>query len=94
MMVEEIGEAAIYEGISEEASELASAAAKMGRILRGDNPAGISKSECESRVITELTHLLMYCCDICLFPNNVIAKDTLNRFNKRIYDKKNSHEHA
>ena len=94
MMVEKIGEAAIYEGISEEASELASAAAKMGRILRGDNPAGISKGECKSRVITELTHLLMYCCDICLFPNNVIAEDTLKRFSKRIYDKENTNEHA
>lgn len=83
-MVEHIGLAAIYEGIAEEAAELAAAAAKMGRILRGQNPTGINYDECKGRVVTELTHLSMYTSDIGLFPNNVIADQAKQRFIDRI----------
>ena len=84
---ENIGLAGVYGGIAEEAAELAAASAKMERILRGDNPAGIDEQECKNRVVTELTHVLIYCADIGLFPNNVIADDTNKRAKERMMKK-------
>lgn len=83
MFLERIGEAAVYEGIAEEAAELAAASSKMARILREDNPTPVGAEEGRGKVIEELTHVLVYCADIALFPNSLIADHVRERFLQR-----------
>lgn len=42
-IIDEIGEAACLEQLAEEAAELAQAALKMARIIRGENPTPLTK---------------------------------------------------
>lgn len=54
-----IGAAALYEQLAEEASELAQAALKASRILRGNNPTPVKPSAARDNLIEEYT-------DVCL----------------------------
>lgn len=54
-----IGAAALYEQLAEEASELAQAALKASRILRGNNPTPVKPAEARDNLIEEYT-------DVCL----------------------------
>lgn len=50
-----IGDAAVLENLAEEAAELAHAALKMARILRGENPTPVTLAEAREHVIEEYT---------------------------------------
>lgn len=54
MIVEQVPEAALLEGTAEEAAELAQAALKLARILRGENPTPIAESEARFNLLEEL----------------------------------------
>ena len=54
MIVEQVPEAALLEGTAEEAAELAQAALKLARILRGENPTPIAESEDRFNLLEEL----------------------------------------
>ena len=53
----EVGIPAVYEQLAEEATELAQAALKYARILRGENPCGTSEEEAWANLVEELTDL-------------------------------------
>ena len=53
MMREKIGEAAMYEQLAEECTELAQAALKMARYIRGENPVGKEFKELHDNFIEE-----------------------------------------
>ena len=55
MMLEAIGKAAMLEQLAEEAAELAQAALKAARILRGDNPTPVTLKEAEEYLVEEYT---------------------------------------
>ena len=55
-----IGKPALYEGLAEEATELAHAALKMARILRGENPTPALSYEVRNAVIEEYSDLKIY----------------------------------
>ena len=49
-----IGEAAALEMVAEEAAELSATAAKLARIVRGENPARVNYGEAEEKLIEEV----------------------------------------
>ena len=53
-----IGEAAAWEMLAEEAAELSASAAKVGRILRGDNPTPKEYNKASVEAVEELTDVL------------------------------------
>ena len=55
MMLEAIGSAAMLEQLAEESAELAQAALKVARILRGDNPTPVTLKEAEEHLVEEYT---------------------------------------
>ena len=54
-----VGTAALYEQLAEEAAELAQAALKVSRILRGDNPTPIEPLKAAEDVIKEYTDVYL-----------------------------------
>lgn len=60
MIIEKIGEAATWEGLAEEATELAQAALKCARLLRNENPVMGSVPVLKHSVIEELSDLTIY----------------------------------
>ncbi len=55
-----IGEPALYEGLAEEAVELAKEALKLARILRGENPTSADERSTRRSLIEEYTDLTIY----------------------------------
>lgn len=53
-----IGPAACYEQLAEEAAELAQAALKVSRILRGDNPTPLEMEEAQIHLLEEYTDVM------------------------------------
>lgn len=53
-IAKEIGVAALYENLAEEAIELAHAALKTARALRNENPTPITTNEADNHVLKEL----------------------------------------
>lgn len=60
-----INEAALYEQLAEEASELAQAALKMARIIRGENPTPTKLTEARTNLIEEYT-------DVCIVSDILV----------------------
>lgn len=53
-----ITEPAAYEALAEECTELAKAALKMARVLRGENPTPVSEQEASEMVCEEFTDVI------------------------------------
>ena len=75
---------AMFEGLAEEAVELAHAAQKLARYYRGESPVGEDKETMVNNLTTEYTHLLLYIYELGIFPNNVKAREANERFEKRL----------
>ena len=84
MFVEKIGEAAVFEGIAEEAVELAHEAQKLARILRRQNPTDADVSKTVDNIIVEYTHLRLYLDDVGFEPSESVRKKAIERFEGRI----------
>lgn len=56
-----VPEPALYEQMAEESAELAKAALKMSRILRGENPTPVTRYEAEEMIREELSDLFTVC---------------------------------
>lgn len=57
---ETIGDPALFEGLAEEAVELAKEALKLARILRGENPTSADEKATRRALIEECTDLMFY----------------------------------
>ena len=55
---EKIGDAAMYEMLAEECSELAQAALKYARIIRRENPTPVSEDDAHENLIEEFTDVI------------------------------------
>ena len=81
MMLEKIGEAAMYEQMAEEATELAQASLKVARLLRGENkPRNKTREDCDNAVTEEFTDLFMCAYELSLRVDTEIWRAKEERF--------------
>lgn len=59
-MIDNISDAAMLEGLAEESSELAQAALKLARILRGENPTPMHFEEAHEKLVEEMADVILY----------------------------------
>lgn len=81
-IVEAIGVPAALDQVVEECTELAQAAIKLARVLRGRNPARISEEDAKEHVIEEYADLLL-AMDSVIMENlfgDVTSVDKLTKF--------------
>ena len=74
----------LLDQLAEEATELAHAALKASRILRGENPTPVTLHEAESMVIEEWTDLCLVADVIGLNLDEDIYDAKLNRWTARL----------
>lgn len=80
----------LYEQLAEEAAELAQAANKMARVLRGTNPTPKTEEEARNSLIEEYTDVVNVGTNILdIHPDWLIGDYKLYRWKKRIEE--NSH---
>ena len=84
MFKEKIGEAAVYEQLAEEAAELAQAALKVSRILRGENPTPVTLEEAKDHLIEELTDVYVCCAELRIDYDHDIFDSKVRRWMSRI----------
>lgn len=79
-----IGKPALLEQLAEEAAELAKAALKHARILRGENPTPVTEKEAYDSVIEEYTDIVQCAIELNLQidQSQLIYKD--KRWNDRL----------
>ena len=83
-MVDLIGKPAAYEMLAEECSELAHAALKMARILRGENPTPKTEEEMERKLLEEATDVELCLMDVGIEPDADLMAEKMKRFHKRM----------
>ncbi|MDD3040027.1 hypothetical protein [Bacteroides sp.] len=83
-IVLKIGEAATYEQLAEEAAELAQAALKVARIIRGENPTPVKPEDAMNHIIEEFTDVAVVAKVLHLKVDVGIAKMKYHRWNNRI----------
>ena len=88
-MRDKIGDAAMYEQMAEEASELCKAALKMARILRGENPTPVTEVQALGDLREEYTDVLLCADEFGLMWDEDIAKAKQERFKQRWEDSQN-----
>lgn len=75
----------IYDQLAEEAAELAQAANKMARVLRGTNPTPKTEREAHSSVVEEYTDLVNVAGNVLdIHPDWLVGEYKLYRWAKRI----------
>ncbi len=84
MFKEKIGEAAVYEQLAEEAAELAQAALKVSRILRGENPTPVTLGKAKDNLIEELTDVYVCCSELQIDYDADIFDSKVRRWMNRI----------
>lgn len=82
--------AALYEQLAEEASEIASAAAKVARILRGESPTPVTLDEACAKLTEELTDLKVVIDVLALKADHEVYDEKLFRWFERLSEKKNA----
>lgn len=81
-----ISEAAKYEQLAEEATELAHAALKMARVKRGENPTPVSLDDCLHNLYEESAQVEACKAAVRLYDDNELIKKSLSRWAKRILE--------
>lgn len=79
-----VGGAACYEALAEECMELAHAALKIARCLRGDNPVGSSVLNYKNELEEEYTDVISCAIALELKPNADISVWKWGRHKKRL----------
>jgi hypothetical protein len=87
-ILEQIGEAATWEQLAEEAVELAHAALKVARIVRGENPTPKHYGEAVDKCYEEFTDLQIMADELKVQPVPWIMAQKIERFWKRIDEKR------
>ena len=83
MIVEKIGVPAMYEMLAEECCELAHAALKMARIIRGENPTPKTREEVEKNLVEEVTDVRLCLKELDISYDNSIMAHKADRFRQR-----------
>lgn len=89
----DIPKADLYDQLAEEASELAQAANKMARVLRGTNPTPKTEEEAQKNLIEEYTDVVSVGTNILdIHPDWLLGDYKLYRWKKRIEENSPSHD--
>ena len=83
MIVEKIGIPAMYEQLAEECTELAKAALKMARVIRGENPTPKTVEEVRTNLIEEVTDVAICASELKLEYDPDLWERKINRFQHR-----------
>ena len=83
-----LSEAAFYEQLAEECSELAHIAQKKARKLRGENYTPMTMEEIDSNLIEEITDVELCRLVLCLTPNIDIMDQKVDRWFSRVINDK------
>lgn len=87
MIIEKIGEAAMLEQLAEESTELAKAALKKARIIRGENPTPISLDDANDNLQEEYTDVMICAEELGLEKDQMIEDYKHHRFKIRWMEK-------
>jgi hypothetical protein len=79
-----IGRPALLDQLAEEASELAQAALKLSRILRGENPTPVTELYANANLKEEFTDVVQCACELGLLPDEDQMKYKNERWHNRI----------
>lgn len=79
-----IGEPALLEQLAEEATELAQAALKAARILRGENPTPVTLAQARDKITEEFTDVIQVSMELRLSPNDAQIQEKDKRWIGRI----------
>ena len=82
-MLDCIGMPAMLEQLAEEATELAKAALKLARIIRGENPTPVTKSQAIDNLVEEYTDVVQCARELEVSPDEVQMKMKEMRFIRR-----------
>ena len=83
-IVDKIGLAAMYEQLAEEATELAHAALKYARIIRGENPTPIPEKAAAFAVIEELSDVELVSGTMGVFADLTLMDEKRQRWCERL----------
>lgn len=83
MMREKIGDAAMYEQLAEECTELAKAALKKARYLRGENPVFKSLVDIDKNLIEEYTDVMICITELDIHVDEKVFNMKMDRFADR-----------
>lgn len=86
-MLDRIGQAAMYEQLAEEAAELAKAALKSARIIRGENPTPVTEHEASEAIKEECTDVMVCLDELGIKPDCAMAYYKQARFRTRWAEK-------
>lgn len=86
-MTDIIGEPAMFEQLAEEASELAQAALKVARVLRGENPTPVEYKKAVENLTEEYSDLWLCAYDLDLRQDLDVVYAKMNRFWERVSGK-------
>ena len=78
-----VTEAARYEQLAEECSELAQASLKMARILRGENKTPVTIDEAKKNIREEYTDVKLCTDALSIYPSYDIYNSKLDRWIER-----------
>lgn len=88
MMIEKIGEPAMYEQLAEECVALAQAALEVARILRDENPIPITIDDALESVGEEYTDIIQCAIELSINIDEVQLVEKRQRFLERWLNKK------
>lgn len=87
MMIEKIGTPAMLEQLAEESAELAQAALKMSRVIRGENPTNKTAKEAQANLIEEYSDVVQCANELQLAVDPAQMSRKQARFLKRWHEK-------
>lgn len=90
MMIEKIGTPAMLEQMAEEAAELAQAALKLARVLRGENPTPVTEEKAWKHLVEEYTDVFQCAMELLLPVDWHQITEKSERFRKRWEEKENA----
>lgn len=81
--------AALFEQLAEESAELAQAALKMARVVRGENPTPVTKYDAMAGILEELSDVALVCeaLDLKVDRQGRAMEKKLQRWVKRLQQK-------
>lgn len=82
-MREKIGDPAAFEMLAEECIELAHAALKVARILRGENPTPVTFDQGMKSLTEEVSDVILCLRDLDIEADMEIMNEKINRFYRR-----------
>lgn len=80
----DLSKACLYEQLAEEATELAQAAIKMGRILRGENPSPVTPHFAEHMIIEEYNDIMNVINILGIPENKELQREKMRRWIDRL----------